>query len=99
MREIRTSGLMSGDGRRSATAAPPRPSSTRPRHMSAQAERGPNDASERSGLHDRDQMAFADRLAFIDADFLDDTRLGGQHGDFHLHRLKDHDLAFGLDPV
>src|SRR5882672_1192278 len=46
-----------------------------------------------------DELAFADCLAFADLDLLDDARLGREHGDFHLHRFEDHDLALGLDPV
>src|SRR5713226_4240069 len=46
-----------------------------------------------------DQLAFSDSLAFADLDLLDDARLGREHGDFHLHRFEDHDLALGLDPV
>src|SRR5260370_726822 len=46
-----------------------------------------------------DQLTFADGLAFADLDLLDDARLWRDHGDFHLHRFEDHDLALGLDPV
>src|ERR1700712_2231650 len=50
-------------------------------------------------IDDRHQLPFGDRLALGDLDLPDDAALGRQHGDFHLHRFEDHDLAFELDLV
>src|SRR6476469_3879706 len=51
------------------------------------------------GIDHGNELAFPDRLAFVHADLLDGAGLGRQHGNLHLHRFQDHDLAFGLDLV
>src|SRR5262249_30735188 len=51
------------------------------------------------GIDHGDELTFADGLAFANPDLLDGAGPGREHGDLHLHRLQDHDLALGLDPV
>src|SRR5476651_121355 len=51
------------------------------------------------GIEYGHELAFADRFAFVHPDFLDRAGLGRQHGNFHLHRFQDHDLAIDLDLV
>src|SRR5580704_10681866 len=51
------------------------------------------------GIDHGNELAFTDRLAFVHPDFLDGAGFGGQHGNLHLHRFEDHDLALGLDRV
>src|SRR3954451_18759954 len=51
------------------------------------------------GIEHGDELAFADRLAFAHPDFLDGAGLGREHGNLHLHRFQDHDLALELDLV
>src|SRR5690242_18386874 len=45
------------------------------------------------------ELAFTDRLTFVHLDFPDGAGFGGQHGNLHLHRFENHDLAFDLDLV
>src|SRR5215475_15207107 len=51
------------------------------------------------GIEHGHQLTLVDRLAFAHLDFLDGAGLGRQHGNFHLHRFQDHDLALDLDLV
>src|SRR5882724_3722175 len=80
------------------TAHSATPGATR-RRLSGAQRRTISTATALLRIKNGDELAFADRLAFADLDFPDDAGLGREHGDFHLHRFEDHDLAFDLDPV
>src|SRR4249919_314365 len=50
-------------------------------------------------LQDDEDVAFADRLALLAADLLDDAVVFGLHRDLHLHRLEDDDGVAILDLI